>query len=205
MRDPASIFTSRGTPVILIASRAVFLSGAVFLFLSARNRWFPASGLNPYWVFYLLALYVGCELIYRRFSKKNIDLAFAFPLVLSIFALHFVSVLIGAQERLPLINRAEHLTSFILLGYIVWIFFLKYLPQNVWQRHPYYTAWLVLSVTSLAGAGNEIFELFFDRVFQTNMVGAGYDTSLDLLMNTLGSGLFLAVRLILIAGRQTDN
>ena len=68
----------------------------------------------------------------------------------------------------------------------------------MWHDHPYYTALLTLAVTSLIGVGNEIVELLFDRLFNTSLVGgSNYDTSLDLLMNTIGTGMFLSVRLII--------
>lgn len=149
------------------------------------------------WGLYMLVIYYSSERTYAIFKQRGIDLAFAFPLLFFVVSLNFVSILVRGQERFPLVNRAEHFTTFILLAYIVWVFFLKYLPQKVWQNHPYYTAILVLSVTSLVGVGNEIAELFMDVNFGTHTIGPGYDTSLDVLMNTLGSGLFLAVQLIL--------
>lgn len=203
MRDPAQIYTRHGTPIILIASRLAFAAYFVFLFVGTVKQLLPDS-FNSYWLLYLLSIYAASEIIYDKYIKRNIDLTFAFPLLLAIFILHFVSLMVRGQDNFPLINRAEHFTTFVLLGYIVWVFFHKYLPQKVWQDHPYYTALLVLSVTSLVGVGNEIFELFFDKLTHARMVGAGYDTSLDLLMNTLGTGLFLAVRLILIAGNQVE-
>lgn len=198
--DPATIFTKRGTPVILIGSRLLFIGFFItFAALVYQGR-FPMVGYV--WMVYLLGIYVVCEQIYAGFKKRGIDLTFAFPLLFAVYVLHFVSLLVRGQEELPIMNRAEHFASFVLLAYIVWVFFLKYLPQDVWQKHPYYTALLVLSITSLAGVGNEVFELFFDSLFGTRTIGTGFDTSLDLLMNTLGSGLFLAVQLILHEGRH---
>ena len=137
------------------------------------------------------------ERIYVFFSQKNIDLAFAFPLLFAMYIFNLASVALNAQERFPLMNRAEHLLSFVLMTYIVWTFFIKYLPQQVWSEHPYYTALIVFSVTSTLGVANELAELVFDSMFQTNLIGREMDTSLDLLMNTLGVTLFLSVRLIL--------
>ena len=94
-------------------------------------------------------------------------------------------------------NRAEHFASFVLLCYVVWIFFIKYLPHEVWHHHQYYTAILVFSITATIGVGNELVELVLDSLFKTNLIGDRFDTSIDLLMNTLGSGVFLSVRLIL--------
>lgn len=197
MRDPATFYTKQGVPLIMVVSRCFFaFYFAAFLVLRLRGHLDDTSANLP-WLIYLLGIYAISEYIYASFLKKQIDLSFAFPLLLAIYILHGISLLIRGQEEVPLINRAEHFTSFILLTYIVWVFFRKYLPQDVWQQHPYYTALLVLSITSLAGVVNEVVELFLDVAFGTNNIGPGFDTPLDLLMNSLGSGLFLSVRLIL--------
>jgi len=75
------------------------------------------------------------------------------------------------------------------------VFFSKYLPHHVWRDHPYYTALLAFSVTSAIGVGNELMELLFDIVFETELVGRALDTSLDLFMNSLGAASFLGLRL----------
>ncbi|MEX0650275.1 MAG: hypothetical protein WD200_04690 [Candidatus Andersenbacteria bacterium] len=200
MKDPAEIFTKKGTPLILIASRIVLVGFFCFAILASLLQWFPNSKLSVYWFLYLIGIYVASELIYYRFKQRGINLAFAFPLLFAIVLLNFFSILVQAQEKAPIINRAEHFATFILFAYIVWIFFLKYLPQKVWREHPYYTSLLVLSITSLAGVMNEIVELFLDQSLGTHTIGAGFDTSLDLLMNTVGAGLFLSVQLILYEG-----
>jgi hypothetical protein len=197
MRDPAHVYTKKGTPLLLIGSRILFAAYFVFAIFSLEARLFPESNESYVWVLYLLGLYYLMERIYVFFSQKNIDLAFAFPLLFAMYAFNLASVVLNAQERFPLMNRAEHLLSFVLMTYIVWTFFIKYLPQQVWSEHPYYTSLLVFSVTSTFGVANELAELLFDSMFQTNLIGRQMDTSLDLLMNTLGITLFLSVRLIL--------
>lgn len=189
-------------PFVLIGSRLGFAAYFALLFGShaAQTSNIIAERTPLSWCVYLLCMYAACEYIYAAFRRRRLDLSYAFPLILSVFLLDGVSLIIRGQEQVPIVNRAEHFASFVLIGYLVWVFFLKYLPQDVWQRHPYYTAILVLAVTSLIGVGNEIVELVLDHLFHTHTVGPGYDTSLDLLMNTLGSGLFLAVALILQEG-----
>jgi len=188
--------------LLLLGSRAAFFVYFVLLFGSHATPQanFLAERIPLAWCIYLFAMYLASERIYAIFKNRSIDLTYAFPLVLSVFILNGVSLLVRGQEHVPIINRAEHFASFVLLAYVMWIFFLKYLPHDVWDEHPYYTALLVLSATSLIGVGNEVVELTLDSVFGTQTVGMGYDTSLDLLMNTLGSGLFLAVTLILREG-----
>lgn len=144
-----------------------------------------------------MVIYLVGEKFYSLFKVQRIDLTFAFPIVFSMYCLNLVSLLLGGQDQLPILNRAEHFSIYVLLAYLVWIFFTKYLPQEVWKEHPYYTAILVMSVTSFMGVFNEIIELFIDQLFATRYIGGRLDTPLDLLMNTLGSGLFLSVRLIL--------
>lgn len=197
MRDPAHVYTKKGTSFLVIGSR--FLFGAYFIFaiFSVETQLFPHSNESYVWVLYLLGLYYLMERIYVFFNQKNIDLAFAFPLLFAMYIFNLASVVLNAQERFPLMNRAEHLLTFVLMTYIVWTFFIKYLPHQVWSEHPYYTSLLVFSITSTLGVANELAELLFDSMFMTNLIGEEMDTSLDLLMNTLGITLFLSVRLIL--------
>lgn len=197
MRDPATLYTKQGTPFIVVACRLAFICYfASFLILRLQGFLDHNTSANIPWFLYLVGIYIASESVYVTFLQKQIDLSFAFPLLLAIYVLHGVSLLVRGQEVIPIMNRAEHFTSFVLLSYIVWVFFQKYLPQNVWQQHPYYTALLVLSITSLAGVINEVVELILDVAFHSRNIGPGFDTPLDLLMNTLGAGLFLCVRLI---------
>jgi hypothetical protein len=202
MRDPAHIYTRQGTSWLLVGSRLLFAAYFTFAVFSAESKIFSHSTLSYVWIIYLLGVYYLMERTLVFFSQRNIDLSFAFPLLLSIYVLNFVSVSLNAQDRFPLMNRAEHFLGFVLMAYIVWTFFLEYLPQRVWREHPYYTALIVLSVTSTFGVANELAELLFDSLFDTILIGRAMDTSLDLLMNTLGIALFLSVRLILGSARK---
>jgi hypothetical protein len=207
MRGLDEIYTKKGTPLVAILARAGFAVYFATAFLVVYRGLVATSVLEPIWIVYQGILYLGSEWLYNVFARRGIDLTFAFPLLFAVFCLNLGTLLLGGQEKLPLMNRAEHFASFVLLTYIVWIFFIKYLPQNVWQDHPYYTSLLVLAVTCMLGVGNELIELLFDKVFATRLVGRNYDTSLDLMMNTLGSTLFLAVRAVVgysTASRQTQ-
>lgn len=197
MRDPADIYTKSGTPIIIVISRLAFAAYFLFTFWAAINNFLTFSKVTVTWLLYLLAIYFLAEHLYTTFKNRGIDLAFAFPLMFVVYCLHIVSILLDGQSQLPTLNRAEHFASFVLICYIVWIFFIKYLPQEVWRKHSYYTALLVFSVTSTLGVVNELVELLLDSLFSTTLIGSKMDTPLDLLMNTLGAGAFLAVRLIL--------
>jgi hypothetical protein len=188
--------------MILIATRIAFVIYFFFSIWAIKSSRFPHSDLHFVWLVYLVTLYFIAERLYSLFTAQAIDLSFAFPILFIIYCLNLVGLLLGGQDRLPILNRTEHFAIFVLLAYIVWIFFTKYLPQEVWKEHPYYTALLVLSVTSLLGVCNEIIELIIDQLFATKYIGRHLDTPLDLLMNTLGSGLFLSVRLILNAAEH---
>lgn len=200
MRDPSEVFTRKGTPIIVFVSRWLFLAYFLFAAYATHYLLFPQSRLSFVWITYLLTLYYLLERVYDFYQKKVIDLSYAFPLLFAVYAFNLISMLTDAQSRLPIINRAEHFLSFVLLTYVIWIFFHKYLPQKVWREHPYYTALIVLSVTSLLGVLNEIIELTLDSIFKTDLIGDRLDTPLDLMMNTLGATLFLSVWLILSSG-----
>ncbi|MFH1353670.1 MAG: hypothetical protein ABIH36_00060 [bacterium] len=186
MRDP-----------IVVISRLAFAVYFLFAFWAAINNFLTFSKITIVWLLYLIAIYLIAEQMYQTFGKRGIDLSFAFPLMFVVYCLHIVSTLLDGQNQLPILNRAEHFASFVFICYIVWIFFIKYLPHEVWRKHSYYTALLVFSVTSTLGVINELVELSFDSLFRTTLIGNKNDTSLDLLMNTLGAGIFLSVRLIL--------
>lgn len=193
----------RGTPLILVLSRLAFaVLLAVAMFSLAKPGLFPYSTLDLPWIFYLIGIYGLAEYVYAVFRERDIDLAFAFPLMFFVILLHMVSIWLDGQQRFPLMNRAEHFTSYVLVTYIVWVFFIQYLPQKVWRRHPYYTALLVFSVASAFGSLNEVFELILESIFGSQLIGDRWDTSLDILMNTLGSFVFLGARLILGAAEQ---
>lgn len=202
MRDPSELYTRRGVPVIVFGSRLLLVGYFIVAAGMLRYNIFPESHLSYVWLVYLAAMYYLAERLYRFFGSKNIDLSFAFPLVLAMYVFNLVSLTLNAQEVMPIINRAEHFVSFVLLGYVTWIFFLQYLPPKVWRQHLYHTATMVLAMTALYGVVNELVELLFDTIFGTRLIGSRLDTPLDLLMNTLGTGTFLAVRLILGAAEE---
>lgn len=183
-------------PRILILSRLFFFTYFVFYALCLFQGWFSGSILTSYWLVYLIVVYIVAEKIYDAFLKRGVDVIYAFPLVFVAYMVNFVSMLLRAQDNVPLLNRAEHFITYILGAYIVWQFFLRYLSQSVWREHPYYTSILVLSITTTFGVANEIIELFMDINFGTHTIGPKYDTSVDLLMNVLGVGLFLSIQLI---------
>lgn len=185
------------TPLTLLVTRLLFVGYFVLTFFAIQSPPLPYSQLSYPWLAYLVLLYIGAEKAYSSFKRKNIDLGYAFPLLFAMYILNGTTEILGGQELFPLLNRAEHLSSYIFLAYVIWTFFTKYLPQDVWRKHPYYTATLVFSVTLAFGVVNEIVELLFDTLFGTKLIGKQLDTSIDLLMNTLGAGLFLAVRLII--------
>lgn len=196
---------TRTTPALIIGTRIGFATAFLFIFLVAFYHLIPRSELSLSWLFYLFVLYIIAERFYYVFKERGVDLTFAYPLMLVMYTLNIVSMSFEAQERFPLLNRVEHFVSFLFLAYIAWVFFNQYLPQSVWRDHPYYTALLVFSITAAAGVINEIVELSLDGLFKTRFIGMDrLDTSLDLLMNTLGSGIFLAVQLVLRAPTKTS-
>lgn len=191
------MITYNKTPRILIISRVLFALYLVYYALDWRFEWLLGSRLSIVWLVYLVAIYVVAERIYFMFKKRGVDVVYAFPILFVASQVNFASIILRSQENLPLLNRAEHFIMYVLLSYIVSQFFLRYLPQSVWNDHPYYTAILILSVTQTIGVGNEIIELYMDTNFYTTAIGPSFDTNLDLLMNMLGAGVFLGVQLIM--------
>ena len=184
-------------PLVVTVTRIGFLAYGVGALIALRYNLFPATEYSYGLWLYLVILYFIGEKLYATFRSRGIDLSYAFPLLFATYLLNLVASLIEAQDHFPLLNRVEHFASFVLLTYVVWIFFLKYLTQDVWRDHPYYTSLLVFSIVAAFGVVNEIVELGLDFIFNTRLIGSGLDTSLDLLMNSLGSGGFLAIELML--------
>lgn len=197
MANGVAVKTAQKTPLFLLFTRMAFAAYFAAAFLLSIARISETSQLEFIWVVYLLALYFGAEWLYSFFMRQGIDLSYAFPILLAVYLFNITTLVSGGQEKYAVLNRIEHMASFVLITFVVWVFFTKYLPQSVWVEHPYYTALLTLAVTSLAGVLNEHFELIIDYFFGTKLVGPGRDTQLDLLMNSLGSGLFLGTRLML--------
>ncbi len=186
-------------------SRVLFAAYFVYVLYAIYQPPTAVSKLNILWWGYLLALYLLAEKLNIVFRERDIDMVFAFPLLFAVYLMNLVSMIIGGQEEFPIMNRLEHFAPFVLLAYVLSVFFYQYLPQSVWRDHPYYTSLLILAISSLFGVGNEIIELVFDVLGKTNYIGGQYDTSLDLLMNTLGSGLLLAVRLMRLEQEQAKK
>jgi hypothetical protein len=185
-------------PLSVVGSRTALVACLIFNFLALYYNLFPGTDMSYSWLLYLLIIYLGAERFYYAFLQKGIDVYFAYPLLLAIYILNTISMTLQAQEKFPLLNRAEHLASNIFLTFVIWVFFLQYLPQSVWRDHSYYTALLVFAIATTIGVFNEIIELSLDGLLNTKLIGTDpFDTPLDLLMNALGSGLFLVVRLVL--------
>ncbi len=197
MRDPLEFNTRKGTPWIVVITRILFAAYFAYAAYAIYHPPLPVTTLDVIWVLYLLVLYLLGEKLYAVFRRKNIDMSFAFPILLAMYLINLISLLLGGQEALPIMNRIEHFASFILIAYVISVFFSAYLPPTVLKEHPYYTALVILAITAFTGVGNELFELFFDVAFGTKHIGEHFDTALDLLMNTLGSGLLLGVQLLL--------
>jgi hypothetical protein len=186
-------------PKILYTSRLLFGIYVLYYALDWHFGWFLGDRLSIVWLGYLCAIYVLAEIIYHAFKKRGVNLVYAFPVLFIESQVDFASIIFRSQDNLNtmIINRAEHFVMYLLVTYVVSQFFLRYLPQRVWSDHPYYTAILILSVAQTIGVMNEIFELFMDTNFHTTAIGPRFDTNLDLLMNFLGSSLFLCVQLII--------
>lgn len=189
-------------PLIVNLSRVGFFMAIAFGIYTIEFDTFATSELSYIWIIYALFAFYILEQMYSFFAKKKISLAYAYPAMLSVYLLNLVSVMSNAQVNYPLVNRAEHYLSFIIYTSAIWIFFLKYLPQDVWRKHPYYTSLIVFSVTSTFGILNELIELTFDFIFSSNYIGNRLDTPLDLLMNSLGIATFLGAWLILGPKRE---
>ena len=194
-------------PRLMVISRTLFALYVVYYALDWHFGWLLGNRLSIVWLGYLVVIYIIAELIYRAFKRRGVDLVYAFPILFIESQIDFASIIFRSQDSLNtmIINRFEHFIMYLLVTYVVSQFFFRYLPSKVWSDHPYYTAILILSVAQTIGVMNEIFELFMDANFATHAIGPRFDTNLDLLMNFLGSSLFLCVQLILIEAKKARS
>ncbi len=192
------------TPRILLVTRVLVTLYFIYYALDWHFGWLLGDRLSIIWLAYLVCIYIIAELIYAAFKRRGVDLVYAFPILFIESQIDFASIILRSQDNIPLINRFEHFIMYVLLSYVVSQFFLRYLPQEVWNNHQYYSAILILSVTQCIGVLNEIFELYMDTNFHTTAIGPRFDTNLDLLMNFLGAGVFLCVRLILHEANKSN-
>lgn len=159
---------------------------ALFLLLSANN--FSLGDLNTFFFFYFIQLVILLEVVSFILKRLNlvIDIKPAYLILLVYTIINSLTLAYYPQLRDMIFNRFGHLISGVIYA-IVAIELIKASLAKTKSRltKPLYSLF-VFSLASTAGVFNEIIELGLDVTTGSHRIGAGFDTAIDLLMNTFG-------------------
>lgn len=168
--------------------RLSFITYFVFLFLLLNANNFSLGDLNTFFFFYFIQLVILLEVVGFILKKLNLEVSIK-PAYLILFAYTVINSLTLAyypQLRDIIFNRFGHFISGVIYAIVV-IEIIKTSLTKTKSRltKPLYLLF-VFSLASTAGVFNEIIELGLDVTTGSHRIGAGFDTALDLLMNTVG-------------------
>jgi len=174
-----------------IAQSLLFIWLAVLACQSLNIIKFGVITIPKSWIFYISLAAIGVTLLdHFNFLDKKLT-AYVFIALLIYLVVYTLVYAFDIYRFSSLVNRSEHFFGSILSSFIVYSFLSK---SALYTQIPSQTTKLILlfCVVSALGVFNEIIEMFFDLMFKTKNIGPGiFDTNLDLLMNTLGTGAFI--------------
>jgi hypothetical protein len=158
----------------------------LFLLLSINN--FAVGDLSPFFVFYFIQLVILLEVAGLILKKLDltIDIKPAYLVLLAYSVINSLTLAFYPQLKDLIFNRLGHFISGIIFVLIAGEAVKAGLIKNkIRLTKPLYLLF-IFSVASTAGVFNEILELGLDVAVGSHCIGPGFDTAIDLLMNTLG-------------------
>jgi uncharacterized membrane protein YjdF len=160
----------------------------LFLVVFLTANYFSIGDLNSYFFWYFIELFLVLELATFVFKKLKltVNLRSVYWLLLSYTIVNSLTLALLPEWRNLLFNRFGHVLSgviFALIGFAVLKASLE--KSKVKLTKPLFNLF-VFSLASTAGVFNEIIELGLDYTTGSQRLGPGWDTAIDLLMNTLG-------------------
>lgn len=155
-------------------------------FLKANH--FSVGDLNSYFFWYFIELFLVLELATFVFKKLKliVNLHSVYWLLLSYTIVNSLTLALLTEWRDLIFNRFGHVLSgiiFTLISYELIKVSLK--KSKIILIKPLFNLF-VFSLASTTGVFNEIIELVLDYTTGSQRLGPGWDTVIDLLMNTLG-------------------
>lgn len=168
--------------------RFSFIAYFIFLFLLLSANSFFLGDLNTFFFFYFIQLVILLEVVSFILKKLNliIDIKPAYLILLAYTVINSLTLAYYPQLRDVIFNRFGHLIS----GVIYAIVAIEIIKASLAKTKSRLTKSLyllfVFSLASTAGVFNEIIELGLDVTTGSHRIGVGFDTAIDLLMNTIG-------------------
>jgi len=183
-------------PLVTLAQFFLFTWLIIAALQSLKILKFGVKTISKSWVFYISSFCTGVFLLnYFKFIDKNLA-SYVFFALFAYFAIYNLAYIFNIHRFSPLINRSEHFFGSILIAFVVYSFLST---RSFYTDIPSQNVRLVFlfCLTSTLGVFNEIVELFFVLAFKTKNIGPGLlDTSFDLLMNFLGAGAFVVLKIL---------
>ena len=156
---------------------------------------FNVGDLNSYFFWYFIELFLALELASLVFRKLKlaVKLQGAYWILLIYTIINSLTLVFFPDWRNLIFNRFGHVLSgviFALIGFAVLKAGLE--KTKVKLTKPLFNLF-VFSLASTVGVFNEIIELGLDYTIGSQRLGPGWDTAIDLTMNTLGILLVIFV------------
>jgi len=175
--------------------RLGFLAYLIFLFILLELNNFSLGDLNSFFFFYFIQLVILLEavnFILKRL-KLIVDIKPALLILLIYTAGNSLTLAYSPQLREIIFNRFGHIISGVIYTLMATEIIKAALTKTKLKlTKPLYLLF-VFSFASTAGVFNEIIELLLDIATGSHRIGPGFDTAIDLLMNTVGILLTLLV------------
>lgn len=169
-----------------------------FLLLAAflKANHFSIGDLNSYFFWYFIELFLALELASFVFKKLKltVNLHSVYWLLLSYTIVNSLILALLPEWRNLIFNRLGHVVSGIIFTFISYEVIKASLKKSkIKLTKPLFNLF-VFSLASTVGVFNEIIELGLDYTTGSQRLGPGWDTAIDLLMNTLGILIIIFVK-----------
>lgn len=158
----------------------------LLVFLKANH--FSVGDLNSYFFWYFVELFLALELANFVFKKLKlaVKLQGAYWILLIYTIINSLTLAFSPNLRNLLFNRFGHVLSGVIFALIGFAVLKASLGKSKVKLTKFLFNLFVFSLASTAGVFNEIIELVLDYTTGSQRLGPGWDTAIDLLMNTLG-------------------
>ena len=168
--------------------RLTFVAYFIFLFLLLSTNNFSIGDLNTFFFFYFIQLVILLEAVSFIFKRLNlaVDIKAGYLILFVYTIINSLTLAFWPQLRNLIFNRFGHLISGVIYAIVgVEIVKASLIKTKSKLAKSLYLLF-IFSLASTAGVFNEIIELGLDVFTGSHRIGVGFDTAIDLLMNTLG-------------------
>jgi len=173
--------------------RLTFLFYIIFLFLILIANNFSIGDLNTHFYFYFIQLVILLEVVVYILKrlKRVVNITPAYLILLIYTVINSLTLAFYPQLRDMIFNRFGHLISGIIYAIIASEVIQAGCDKTRLTFSKAFYLLFVFSLASTAGVLNEIIELGLDVATGSHRIGPGFDTAIDLLMNTYGIVIIL--------------